>query len=117
MLEVNIGIICSCLLAFPAFIKHYWPEHFGGSLTSLLRSTFRSRGRKIATTETSYNASPYSQWEIADGSEGTPLAYVKLSGGHYVSRIDGGVSDEAHNYHKTNLTIPDRENRSLNEAI
>ena len=43
VIEVNIGILCSCLLTLPPLIKLYWPKQFRASVTRLLPNTFGTR--------------------------------------------------------------------------
>ncbi|KAI0483408.1 hypothetical protein GGR56DRAFT_624245 [Xylariaceae sp. FL0804] len=47
MIELNIGLICSCLMLLPAFLRHHLPESTKSSLRSLF-STATGRGKSTS---------------------------------------------------------------------
>ena len=51
VIEVNVGIICACLMALPAFLERFWPKSFSRAfyrLTSLLHS---GESRAVSSTK------------------------------------------------------------------
>ena len=83
-LEINIGLLCACLVAFPAFLDRYWPHslhHYVSRLTSYFSSSHVSKsdvrsgaggaGANIALHDTSneYVGSNSEYLEIHDERE------------------------------------------------
>ncbi len=88
--EVNVGIICSCLLTFPAFLERHGPRSFGSFLNMLLsyspfrrweRSPGASSNRKFINSAT-WSPGNRSDEIVPDGS-----GYAKLNNDGHAIRV------------------------------
>ena len=75
ILELDIGMICACLLAFPAFIDHYGPglKRRIGSYSILRRSTTRKLSASSKEGSSSGNGGIF--------KNGSSDEYANLAGG------------------------------------
>lgn len=62
VLEVDVGIICACSLALPAFLDRHWPQRASSRLLSKLESYFGS-------TSTSNSSKPTSKGDQSSSKE------------------------------------------------
>jgi len=105
------------LLALPAFIKHYWPKHFGASFQRLLNSTFRSRSQNTSAKESSITSHSYSQWKRTDSSEEAPLVFIALNGTYYKSQVVAGIPDQTNVLNAKQQHIPFERSKSPSQAV
>jgi len=104
VIEVNVGIICSCMLALPPFLKRYWPKDLRASILHLLTYSFTSSeslpDRKLPKGDlTSKSHRGRRAWSRGNGSEDDnldSLEYYKLNGPgnrtelNHIVKIEGG---------------------------
>lgn len=59
VIEINVGITCSCLLVLPAFLKRHLPPGFSSTVARLIPCCF-GRGFQDSTTKTYMSGSTLS---------------------------------------------------------
>ena len=115
VIEVNIGIMCSCLLAFPAFFDRYG-IHGLGSLVDKLISHGSSRREEKQISDTSGHSHKTRFWSRGYRSKDHSLdsdEYAKLHGHGNAIQMNGVKgNDGANSQHvsnKSNVSTEDAE--------
>lgn len=70
-LEVHCGLLCACLLVFPAFVKRHWPRKLAYFSTSVFRTNNRDEesfvtGSGMSGSRKDFSNSQWSQMNRAD---------------------------------------------------
>jgi hypothetical protein len=73
-MEIDVGIVCSCLMLLPAFLKHHlpqsWCESLSESVSRLADSLSSMTGKKSSQRSTNGNSWPKDSYREMDKSHG-----------------------------------------------
>ncbi|KAF2113820.1 hypothetical protein BDV96DRAFT_578384 [Lophiotrema nucula] len=75
IIEVNVSIICTCLMVLPAFFDHYWPRNrptYGSGISS--------SGRKSGFIKTSSGTDPNPMWDLDNAGHSSETKLTELKG-------------------------------------
>ena len=112
--EVNLGIICACLLTFPAFLERHKPRVFVSYMTNLVSHSPSNRGESHSGTNITRKGFKWYQKNQSDEIALDANEYAKLDGGSSGMKAQsiirsGNSNFDHHTFLKTNDLNEDLE--------
>ena len=106
--EVNVGIICACLLTFPTFLERHKPRSFGSVMTKLVPHSLSKRGESHSGTPNSRKGFRWYQRNQSDEIALDANEHAKLESGSSASKAQGTMKSGSSNFeHHTFLQTND----------
>ncbi|KAK0508024.1 hypothetical protein JMJ35_009913 [Cladonia borealis] len=114
VIEVNVGIICACLLTFPTFLERHKPRSFASLMTRLVPHSLSKQGESHSGTPISRKGFRWYQKNQSDEIALDANGHAKLDSGSSASKAQGTMKSESpnlghHTFLQTNGSIEDLE--------
>ncbi|KAH8650551.1 hypothetical protein BGZ60DRAFT_192892 [Tricladium varicosporioides] len=77
IIEVNVGLMCACMLVFPAFLKHYWPKRINKYFARVIPYRFTKKETSFVTVSglsSGKRSYPGQEWSSRNFSDGVNLS-------------------------------------------